>query len=196
MYYKELNLPPIPQHLLLEEFLPQTGTDDIGYGKQHFKNGEMISPCSYWFSSIKNKDLLSWLWSNVPVTKMLSSMMFQETHHSTGGYHIVHSDILRTYALNYMIDLGGEDVWITWYKEKDQPLSRTKKLGQGQSDSGFVPYENLEILEQAKFKKEKWYIIATNILHDVGKIKGTRKSLTISIPPHLEKRSFEILGLT
>lgn len=195
MYYRELNLPSIPKELLCEPFIRENGTDDIGYQQEHFIQGNRILPCSYWFSTIKNRELLSWLWKNVPVTKSLNKLMFQETCHDVGGYHIVHSDILRTYAINYMIDLGGDDVWISWYREKGHPLKRSKKSGSGQSDNKFVSYENLELLESAKFEKEKWYIIATDILHDVGMIQGCRKSITISVPPHLENRTFEVLGL-
>ena len=38
MYYRELNFPPIPEILLSEDFIPEIGTDDIGYGVKHFKN--------------------------------------------------------------------------------------------------------------------------------------------------------------
>ena len=196
MYYKELDLPAIPNILLNEEFIPEVGTTDIGYGYEHVKDGIKIKPCAYWFSPIRNIELRSWLWKNVPVTKNVSKLMFQDTYHETGGYHIVHSDILRTYALNYMVDLGGNDVLISWYREKGQPLKRTKKTGNGQSDREFISYDNLELLEQVKFEQGKWYIIATDILHDVGKIVGRRRSITVSIPPHLEKKTFEILGLT
>lgn len=192
MYYKELNFPPIPEMLLSEEIIPEIGTDDIGYGGEHFKNGEQLKPCSYWFSEIKNKELRSWLWKNVPGTKMVSRMTYQQAHHPTGGHHVVHSDILRSYAINYMIELGGKDVYTSWYKEKDKPLTRIKKNGNGQSDTGYINYNDLELLDTVKFEQGKWYIMATNILHDVGKIVGSRRSITISVPPHLEKR---ILGL-
>jgi hypothetical protein len=193
MYYRELNFPPIPEILLSEDFIPEIGTDDIGYGVKHFKNGEEVSPCSYWFSNIRSRELLSWIWKNVPATKNVSKLSYQQTHHRTGGVHIVHCDILRSYAINYMIDLGGEDAWTSWYKEKDKPLTRTKKEGDGQADTGYIDYANLELLDTVKFGQGKWYIIATNVLHDVDKIVGTRKSITISIPPHLEKRILENL---
>jgi hypothetical protein len=193
MYYKELDFPPIPEYLLEEEVIPSIGTDDIGYGQDHYKNGEKINPCSYWFSDIKNRELINWIWKNIPATKMVGKMTFQQAYHKTGGYHIVHSDILRSYAINYMIELGGDEAWTSWYKEKDQPLKRLKKGGLSQSDTGYIDYSNLELLDTVKFEQGKWYILSTDVLHDVGKIVGTRKSVTISIPPYLEKRTLENL---
>jgi hypothetical protein len=195
MYYRELNFPPIPEELLQEEFIPESGHNDIGYGAEHFKNNNKLEPCSYWISSVKNKKLYSWIWKNVPVTKLLTKFNFQQTHHETGGYHIVHSDILRSYAINYMIELGGDEVCTSWYKENGQPLRRLKIAGNTQSDRGYIDYKNLELLDSVKLEQGKWYIIATDILHDVGKIVGTRKSITISIPPHLERKTLETLKL-
>jgi hypothetical protein len=56
-----------------------------------------------------------------------------------------------------------------------------KFKGGQQSDSGFVDYNNLELLESAVLEKNKWYLIATNVLHDVDNIIGTRKSISIGI---------------
>jgi hypothetical protein len=36
-------------------------------------------------------------------------------------------------------------------------------------------------LESAVLEKNKWYLIATNVLHDVDNIIGTRKSISIGI---------------
>jgi len=195
MYYKKLDLPVIPNNLLNEEFIPEMGTNDIGYGAEHFKHGIKLEPCSYWFSSVKNKELISWLQENVPAFKPLSNILYQQTYHKTGGYHIVHSDIRRSFALNYMIELGGDNVLTTWYREKGKPLKRFKTVSGRQSDVGYIDYANLEILESVKFEKNKWYIISTNILHDAGEIKGLRKSITISIPFYLEKKILEILNV-
>lgn len=195
MYYAELNFPPVPDNLLTEQSITDIQLNDTGYGYDHFKNGEKINPCSYWFSSIKNRELISWMWNNIPVTKNLSKFSYQQSYHETGGYHIVHSDILRSYAINYMIDLGGNDVWTSWYREKDQPIKRLPKSIEKQSDTGYINYSNLELLDSVKFEKNKWYIIATDILHDVGKISGLRNSISISVPLHLEKRILEILKL-
>jgi hypothetical protein len=193
MYYQELDFPSVPNKLLQEITFSEIAVDDLGYGYEHFKNGEKINPCSYRVSEIKNKELRSWIWNNIPITKMLSRLTYQQACHDTGGYHIVHSDILRSYAINYMIELGGDDVWTSWYQEKGYPLKRTKKEGNSQADTGYIDYTNLELLDTAKFKQGKWYIMSTDVLHDVGKIIGPRKSISISVPPHLEKRVLEIL---
>jgi hypothetical protein len=100
----------------------------------------------------------------------------------------VHSDIGREFALNYIIDTGGDAV-TSWYQENGKPMIRTKIQGGQQSDSGFVDYNNLEILESAVLEKNKWYLISTNVLHDVDNIVGSRKSISIGI----QKTNMELL---
>jgi hypothetical protein len=94
-----------------------------------------------------------------------------------------------------MIELGGDNAWTSWYKEVDMPLDRSKRTISAQADTGYVGYENLELLETVKFEKNKWYLIVTNILHDVDEIVGDRKSISISVRPYKEKRILKMLGI-
>ena len=102
---------------------------------------------------------------------------------------IVHSDVLRLWALIYVIDTGGDNVVTTWYQEKGKPLNRPrlnpdKTPGvEKQTDTGFVDYNNLISLDNIKVKKNQWVLINVQILHDVDNITGTRKALSISFYP-------------
>lgn len=192
MYFKELDLPPIPEELLEFKFEPSIGVTDIGYGRPHIKNGKLLKPCEYWFSKNINPELAEWIYKNIIQDTKSIEIGCQV---ATNGVHIVHSDINRRYAINYMIELGGDDAWTSWYKELNKPINRSKRTGNTQADTGYVGYENLELLDSVKFKKNKWYLIATNILHDVDNIVGDRKSISISIRPYKEKRIFKILGI-
>jgi hypothetical protein len=192
MYFKELDLPPIPEELLDFEFKPSIGVDDIGYGRTHTKNGKTLTPCSYWFSKNSNPKLNNWIYENIIQDSKSIEVGCQL---ATDGVHIVHSDINRKYAINYMIELGGDNAWTSWYKEADMPLDRSKRTISAQADTGYVGYENLELLETVKFEKNKWYLIVTNILHDVDEIVGNRKSISISVRPYKEKRILKMLGI-
>lgn len=175
MFYKEVNLPKVPERLLNFVFTPEK-SGDIGYNIKHVKDNVQLKPCLYKYGSVNYEPLTSWLREIIPgITE--NDIKFQS---SSNGTHIVHSDIIRKYALNYILDVGGEDIATSWYKEINKPLVRSKTKAGIQADTGSVDYSNLETLESVVFKPNIWYLLRTDILHDVSHISGVRKSITIS----------------
>jgi len=187
-YYRQVDLPPIPTELLRfrSSIDPSQiiAVDDIGYGHNHKKGDRSLVSCGYSWANIKNyKPLMNWLNQNIPNLDLSSTVIgaqMQTSKENVPSTHIVHSDIRREFALNYIIDTGGDAI-TSWYRENGKPMSRTKIQGGRQSDSGFVDYNNLELLKSAVLEKNKWYLIATNVLHDVDNIVGSRKSISIEI---------------
>jgi hypothetical protein len=203
MYYAELNFPSIPKELLVDPFecvtnqeAPDVRSSRYRYIEQYVRNGQQVNPCSYWVTGVRSASLSSWLRTNIPGTKAANRFCYQHAYHKTGGCHIVHSDIARNYAINYMIELGGDDAWTSWYREKGQPVKRQSKQGGGYNASSISSYDNLELLNTVKFEQGKWYIMATDILHDVSNIIGLRKSITINVPKNIEKIVLEKLSCT
>jgi len=156
--------------------------DDIGYGYNHKKGNRSIVSCGYVWARIKDyKPLMDWLNQTIPyLDPSLVIAQMQTSKENMPSTHTVHSDIGRKFALNYIIDTGGDAI-TSWYQENGKQISRTKIQGGQQSDSGFVDYNNLELLESAVLEKNKWYLISTNVLHDVDNIVGSRKSISIGI---------------
>ena len=178
--YKEIDFPQVPNELFEVDFLNMdTVVNDLGYGKQHTKNGQIVKACQYSYTRIKYQPLVDWLSSLLPGLDK-SRMMLQQQTNIFGPTHIVHSDIGRSYALNYIRSIGGDNVVTSWYQEKNKPLKRKKFQGGQQADSGFVDYNNLEVLGSTIFQQNKWYLLATDILHDVDNITGIRQSITIN----------------
>jgi hypothetical protein len=178
--YKELDLPRIPDELLIFKNNPRSYVKDIGYNLHHEKNGRILKGCEY-FNYELDILLLNWIFENIPGTK--ETVPFKQVSRpldGTIGTHIVHSDIRRKFALNYMFQLGGNNVTTSWYQEKNKPLRRTKSEGGKQADTGFVDYLNLELLDSVVLKLNTWYLIATDILHDVDNIVDERSSISIS----------------
>jgi hypothetical protein len=183
--YHQIDLPTVPEELLY--FLSSVNSsqiltvDDIGYGHTHKKGDRSFVSCGYARVKI-NEPLMDWLNQNIPHLNLsfMTIAQLQISKENVPSTHIVHSDIRRKFALNYIIDTGGDAV-TSWYRENGKPIYRTKIQGGQQSDSGFVDYNNLELLESAVLEKNKWYLIATNVLHDVDNIIGTRKSISIGI---------------
>jgi hypothetical protein len=180
--FAEVNLPSIPKDLLIFSDSPIKDVDDIGYGLEHIKNGQSLKASGYKLNTTDYTPLLAWLHSNIPGINDLQKITMQtQTAQEQNRTHIVHSDLNRVYALNYILNTGGPDVTNNWYLENNMPLRRTKPDGYfQQSDTGPVKYDNLKVLGSARFKKHKWYLIATDILHDVDNIVNDRSSITIS----------------
>jgi hypothetical protein len=185
-YYRQIDLPPIPTELLRfrSSIDPSqvVNVDNIGYGYDHKKGNRSLVSCRYVRAKINDyKPLMDWLCQTIPNIDSIVIAQMQESKENKPSTHIVHSDIGREFALNYIIDTGGDAV-TSWYQEKDKPLIRKKIQSGQQSDTGFVDYNNLELLESAVLERNKWYLISTSVLHDVDNIVGARKSISIGIP--------------
>ena len=198
LLYREVNLPPIPEELLIfsETLTLKKELKDIGYGLVHKKGDRILKASAYSIKATNDILLLNWFHTNqIPVTHnnyldlsityTPKEILIQtQTAHNEPSTHVVHSDIHRVFALNYMLSLGGDDVLTTWYQEKNMPLRRSKNKGQHGApqrqltDTGNVEYDNLEVLGSARFEKNKWYLVSTDILHDVDNIVGQRSSIT------------------
>jgi hypothetical protein len=183
LIYAEVDLPQIPNDVIDIEFSYRFNLNIKypGADLQLVKNNEPIIPCKYTVGMI-DKSLKDWLNFNLPWAKtLLKKIQIAESDDSIKAVHSVHTDIKRCWALNYMFELGGEDVWTSWYKEKNKPLHRFRDSETFQADNKIVKYENLDAICSTKLKNFKWYLIRVDILHDVSQIENRRSSLTISI---------------
>ena len=183
IFFKELNLPCIPNELLVFKTEPDKVVGDTGYNYTHIKDGRLLNPCGYIGRVADHQPLLEWLQANIPgitpshrVLKQISKPFEAE------GTHIVHSDINRIFALNYFLKTGGTDVITSWYQERGQPAIRPMKTEVAQmSDRGNIEYSDLIKLCSTQFKARTWYLMATDILHDVDHITDFRVSITINL---------------
>lgn len=178
--YQEIDLPPIPEELLvLDNCEWFKSIKDTGYGNQHTKNGQLITGCTYDLYRLTHQPLRDWLFNLIPGAKEPQLQFHTITPHGSSGTFAVHTD-LQTCTLKYIVDTGGDNVATSWYRETDKLLRRkTKPLGQ-QSDTGIVNYNDLELIDSVVTQKYKWYLMSTDVLHDVGNITRPRK--TISLP--------------
>lgn len=170
----ELNLPPIPEELLLfEEEPPNRKVGDIGYGKKQIKDGRELVPCSYTNTTVTHQPLLDWLEKTLPIMGRVF-LQYQST-----GAHIVHTDLKRRWALNYIVETGGDNVVTAWYQQHGMPLVRGTKGPGMQTDTGNVDYSELTKVDQVVCQQHKWYLISTGVLHDVDSVETLRRSISI-----------------
>lgn len=186
--WAELDLPPLPPELSNFKVEYSNYHVDIGYGLTHIKNNKELVACDLEIKMINDPVVKLWFKSFLPnpltnqpiIEKMILQSQCNTSSTSSTTTHIVHSDISRYFALNYILDTGGKNVITSWYRETNMPYSRTKDKGWQQADTGAVDYNNLECLASKVFEKDKWYLIATDILHDVDYIETTRSSISVS----------------
>jgi len=191
-FYKEFDFPAIPDHILAKMSIPTTvlGTNDSGYGHKHQLGDTALCGCSYKFAVMGDPILRNWLKENIPeIGNHINNPAANNTHvfvqtqaptrRNGVSTHIVHSDVNRIAALNYIWDLGGDNVITRWYQEKGKPLQRPKSRPGIQSPDGKVNYNDLEMLEEVKLKPHRWYMLNTVVLHDVQNIESQRQGLTI-----------------
>lgn len=183
MFYKILDLPKIPTHLLELPSPQRIRSVDMTHGRTYIKNGRPIK--SVYFTKDQAPDQLKdWVVENVP--GITPDMIFLQSFLGGGTTQLIHSDILRTFALNYIIDTGGDNVITTWFQERGKPLSRYKDPaihGLGQADDKIVNYDDCDVLEQVQFKPHQWTLIRTDVLHDLDNLSGVRSAVSIAILP-------------
>lgn len=178
-YCKPLSLPKIPADLLVLDHQVLSCVD-IGYGLTHVKNGKQLEPIKYIRCQPTHEPLIQWLLTHIPGIQR-KDIMLLISRHSTGGYHIIHSDKGRSWRLNYFLESGGNNVTTTWYQEKNKPLRRFKTQGWQQSDSAQqVHYDDCIPLRSQVLDTQTWYAFNGDVLHDSGPIVGDRVFLSIN----------------
>ena len=183
IFFKELNLLRIPKELLVFKTEPDKIVSDTGYQRTHIKDERILNPCRYINTVADHQPLLEWLQTNIPGLTPSHRVLKQVSKpYEAEGTHIVHSDINRMFALNYFLKTGGTDVITSWYQERGQSAIRPMKTEAEQmSDRGNIEYNDLIKLCSTQFKARTWYLMATDILHDVDHITEPRVSITINL---------------
>ena len=92
-----------------------------------------------------------------------------------------HLDLRRRYALNYMLDLGGDNVRTVFYKEKGHPIERLHAAGP-EGKSYWADYADLEVIDDVVLSTGVWVVLNAKVLHSVENMQGYRAMLTISVP--------------
>jgi hypothetical protein len=178
--YHEIDLPQIPEELLVLDNCQWFKTvKDTGYGNQHIKNGQLITNCTYDSYRITHQPLQEWLMNTILGAKEPQLQLQEIIPHGAVGTFAVHSDLRRTCALNYILDTGGDNVVTSWYQGIGKPVRRKTKMRGQQTDDGIVKYDEIELIDSVVTQKHKWYLMCTDVLHDVDNITSTRRAISL-----------------
>ena len=107
-YYEELNIPKIPDNLLL---------CDPTFIVNNYSNIWNVIETEVYRQYQVSQDLIDYLqpYFDIDISKNLKYQILNKNIP-------IHKDIGRTKAINYLIDAGGETVTTTWYSDELEPL--------------------------------------------------------------------------
>ena len=106
----------------------------------------------------------------------------------TASYmHDAHTDNPEAWALLYVIDLGGDDVWTKFWREMGKPLMRP-----GCAPNNYIGcgnFDNMQLIDSAKLQSRRWTLVNSVMLHSIHGVTGPRSHIYCHITP-------ESVGLT
>jgi len=131
-----------------------------------------------WLSS---QVLEQWLIKNISDNMLISSedgsLVAEAGVHVFSGNASPHCD-RRKWALNYIFDLGGNEVDTVFWIEDSFPLVRemgTYRSGTKNSD------KKLNEVWRTRLVPNRWHLLNPSVIHSVENVVGIRRAVSISI---------------
>ncbi len=112
-----------------------------------------------------NDDVTEWVRQNVIDT--MDSVHIQ--YFEDGNYFFPHIDLLRTKALNYVLQTANAET--IFYKPKE---------GYSFTNNTVIPYEHITEVQRIKIEQDRWHQLAVDEIHSIDKINGVRIAITVS----------------
>ena len=141
---------------------------ELGYAS-HEAREKFPTLVKYHFLDVPER-VKDWVKENLPINAASINVQVMVD----GSSIAPHIDEIRQYALNYLLDTGG-DVELLFYELKNP---EDEKWVHPQM---FIPYEKLEVKEVNKVPVDVWHTLPTNKIHSVENIDSTRRRISLSI---------------
>lgn len=182
--HKKLNLPHPPAHLVshamqvaLDE---QQSLPDFGHLYQS------LGKTQVWFREIKdldgtivngrpnirfelNEEFNQWIKNNICSDHQGArvNIVYQTAQ---GGAKTVpiHTDLNRDWVLIYLLETSNTDQVTKFWREKDQPLIRGRKVFP-------TNWDNCELVDEVCLEVGQWYLLNTTVLHSIHNVTGDRR---------------------
>ena len=128
--------------------------------------------CNFNMMSVTSPTVLEWLRDNLPFDSIHAGMQ----EFVNGVFFPPHVDLVRYRAINYAIDLGGDNVTTDFW----QPTPQFANLAITPRTS--MPYERIEKIGSYKVELNKWHQLDVTKIHSVENIDPSKRrfSLTLS----------------
>ena len=185
-YYKFVDLPHIPEELIVESYksIENWDTDKNFWwwpkSAQEVDTVDGQTKNSVGFIQFNlPQHITQWFVDNIVVSGYNNIKIVSNTD---GDHKGAHTDKTRDYVLMYLLSTGGYDSQTIWFSEKDKPLIRERK-------ERCHDYTLLTELARVTIPLRKWIIINSRIMHGIDKIISKRESFHIGL-----EHPFELKG--
>jgi hypothetical protein len=180
--YKYIDwLPTVPLELLTYADEPRVplkkDSKEVKFSNRQFiQNGKTQFSVNYNVNQIQRKELEDWLDQNIT-----NEYLDKRVAHTSGNssIHWPHVDPFRNYALNYILDSGGDNVITSFYQEQGYPFLRPE-LVQGQ-DKYKIDYDNLVLVDSVRLMPNRWHLLSVKCIHGVENLASSRISIQLSL---------------
>lgn len=199
--YAYLDLPNLPQSIIdaawqaleknknnhevkVNNWLSRPGYADYEYRNFTLKNGQEVKTIKSHRYSI-GEEFDTWVKEHCQLDPAPCGVAVYDDHSSFFAPHV---DISRDYTFVYMLDLGGNNVETTWYRQQGYNLVRPDLKSVFDPDVITKNFDTLEEVDRIKLPLHKWVCLNASILHAVENIESTRVGIQIScnqVPNHL-----------
>lgn len=196
-YYRELDLPPLPDYLqdrlraLSDQYLLEK--PEVVYTKENRNEYDyinyMLSADTPLNETLKipgveaiyhdlTPEFLSWYRENISLHAMMPRFaVFNPRPGTRVNFLPAHCDMRRNYALNYVFEPGGNNVTTSFFQEEGEPIIRDCQVRAGRSVSEEIK-KKLNKLATIKIPNNTWHIIRTDVIHRVEYITSSRIRIT------------------
>jgi len=115
-----------------------------------------------------SQDLAEWIKLNITPQTQLA------------GFQIIKGDVplhtdKRKWALNYLVDCGGDAVQTSFHHIKNSPLLYAP------ASRPIKSTEEIDAVCNIVIQSRRWHILNTNVLHTVSGTSSTRSAVTIGL---------------
>ncbi len=166
--YRPLDLPKIPEELLVQDFSQNKLQVDNSDRNRQFtmtRDGQAVQPA--WNRRWEiNGALLDWIKENV--SDRFHHVGYAVTQDAAD--HLPHRDLIGDYKIYYVVQAGGDDVVTRFYQTpNDVP-------------PGWRPecFDDLIEIDSYRVPNESWVMVNTRILHGVTGITGQRHMVSLT----------------
>lgn len=181
-YYKILNLPTMPSNLeeialryenskIQYKVPPKTSETDTFYLGDKYYKGAIYS------RYLPTPEILDWFFQTIlpykenKETQVLPGIQVLD---NGNAFHFHTDGKARPFVLNYMIDLGGENVQTIFGQEPNQSIIRSPFLNK-------FHCEDYTVLESVILPTNNWVILNSMVLHAVIDMQSPRMCLSMGI---------------
>jgi len=185
-----LKIPPLPKELatrlqsVSKEYIPDT---DAKQWIEDFHSNQILAVASTTITDIHDniQEEINSIYSpyfNQPVHALLGKLV--NIQGSGSAQSPPHCDRYRQTAINYILELGGENVSTCFYKEKRKDMDFSKAEN--------ALYTDIELDFKKHLATDTWYSFNVQEYHSVENITGTRLFLGLLLKDNIKFEDFKI----